>query len=575
MQKMCASAMLLWILTACVEVPFDVVIRHGLVLDGSGEEAVHVDVGIRGDRIAEVGDLAGREALRVIDASGLHVTPGFIDVHSHAGEGLATLERSGARALLAQGITTAVVNPDGGGPVDMAEQREALLEHGLGVNVAQLVPHGSVRNEAMDGSFDREPTPEEMAQMLQFVRNGMEAGAFGLSSGLFYTPGNFANTEELIELSRAVAEYDGVHSSHIRDESDYSVGVVAAVEEIIEISRESGVVGIVSHIKALGPNVWGLAGDMVERIQSARSEGVEVWADQYPYEASATGFTAALVPPWARDGGEEAMIQRFRDPGSASRIREEMAENLARRGGADRIMFREPVDLAGRTLAQVADERRQDPVDAAFEMIREGQSPGIISFNMHEDDIETLMRQPWTVTSTDGGLPSFGEGSPHPRSYGAFPRKIREYVLERGVLDLPTAIHSMTGAPAEAFRMTDRGVLRPGAYADVVVLDLGRIDDPADFVDPHRYGEGMIHVLVNGEFAIRDGGFTDALAGRVLSRRGADFVRPGETPPEERVAVHAVLRDRTPNETGESGLVACLDHPTRTIPIGKIPGIRC
>ena len=516
---------LLTLVAGCADDPYDILIRNGMVLSGSGSEAVVTDVGIRDDRIAAVGDLDGALAERVIEAEGLYVAPGFIDLHSHASGGLASEERSVAHALLAQGITTAVINPDGGGPTDLVQQREDLFQHGLGVNVVQLVPHASVRREAMDGSHDRAPTDQEMDEMRRLTRQGMEAGAFGLSTGLFYTPGFYAETGEIVELARIAAEFDGVHSSHIRDESDYSVGVVAAVQEIIDISRESGVAGIVSHIKALGPNVWGRSAEIVERIQVARDEGIEVWADQYPYEASATGFTAALVPAWARDGGTDAMQERFHDPETAPRIREGIAENLARRGGAERIMFRGSGELVGLTLEDVAEDRGQDPVDAAFEMIRDGQSPGIISFNMHEDDIERLMRQEWTLTSTDGSLPAFGEGSLHPRGYGAFPRKLREYVVEREVIDLPFAIRSMTGASAEAFRLGDRGRLETGRIADLVVFDLALVNDPADFMEPHQYSEGMLYVMVNGRLAIDGGDFTDALAGRILNLHGPDLAR--------------------------------------------------
>jgi N-acyl-D-amino-acid deacylase len=510
---------------ACANPSYDIIIRGGQVLDGLGSEPVVTDVGLRGDRIAAVGDLGTAHADRELDASDLYVAPGFIDLHSHASGGLASEDRSEARALLAQGITTAVINPDGGGPVDLEDQKERLLEHGLGVNVIQLVPHGSVRQRAMGGSFDREPTPEEAGEMLRMVREGMQAGAFGLSTGLFYTPGNYAGTEEIVALARVVAEYGGVHSSHIRDESDYSVGVVAAVQEIVDISRESGAAGIVSHIKALGPNVWGRSEELVERIEAAREGGVEVWADQYPYHASATSFTAALVPTWAREGGTDAMLARFEDPATAQRIRDGMRENLTRRGGADRILFRDPEELSGRTLEELARERGEDPVETGFELVRTGRAGGIISFNMHEEDIERLMRRPWTLTSTDGGLPVFGEGSPHPRTYGAFPRKIREYVVERGVIDLPFAVRSMTGASAHAFRIRDRGEIRPGALADVVVFDLDRVNDPADFLEPHRYGEGMVWVLVNGELAVDEGEFTGARAGEVLSLQGPQHPR--------------------------------------------------
>lgn len=508
--------------TGCQERPYDVVLEGGEVLDGTGAEPVTADVGLRGDRIVDVGDLAEVPADRRVDASGLHVAPGFIDPHSHASGGLQDSERSVARPLVAQGITTALINPDGGGAVDIVAQRERLLEDGLGVNAAQFVPHGSVRSEAMGGSHDREPTDEEMEEMRELVRRGMEEGAHGLSSGLFYTPGAYAETGEIVDLARIAAGYGGTHSSHIRDESDYTVGVVEAVQEIIDISEEAGIRGVVSHLKALGPNVWGESEAIVERIDAAREAGVEVWADQYPYEASATGLTAALVPAWARDGGGDALRERMDEPETAERIRADMAENLARRGGADRIMFRGGGDRAGRTLREVADETGADPVETAFELIRERDAGGIISFNMEEEDIERLMAQPWTLTSTDGGLPDFGSGTPHPRTYGAFPRKIRKYVLEREVLDLPAAIRSMTGAPAEVFGMEDRGEVRPGAYADLVAFELEAVDDRADFLEPHQYAEGMEYVLVNGEWVVDGGEFTDALPGRVLDLQGPD-----------------------------------------------------
>jgi N-acyl-D-amino-acid deacylase len=510
------AASLILVAPGCTQEPYDLLIQGATILDGTGAAPFSGDVAIRGERIAAVGDLSGATADRVLDARGLHLAPGFIDLHSHAGGGLESPDRSPARALLAQGITTAVINPDGGGAVDQAGQRERLLEHGLGVNVIQLVPHGSVRMEAMGGSFDRAPDEGEMEAMRRMVREGMDRGAFGLSTGLFYTPGIFAATEEVIELARVVAEYGGVHSSHIRDESDYSVGVVAAVEEIIRISRETGVVGVVSHVKALGPPVWGSSREIVERIETARAEGVEVWADQYPYDASATSFVAALVPTWAREGGSEDLRRRLQDPELIPRIRQGIRENLERRGGAERIMFRSPPSLAGRTLADLAREQGTSSVDAAVELVRAGRAGGIISFNMSEEDIERLMEQPWTLTSTDGELPAFGEGSPHPRGYGAFPRKIREYVLEREVIDLPFAIRSMTGASADAFRIRDRGQVRVGAFADLVVFDLERVDDPATFLEPHQYARGMEWVLVNGVLAIDGGEFTGALGGRVL-----------------------------------------------------------
>jgi N-acyl-D-aspartate/D-glutamate deacylase len=500
--------------------PYDLLIVNGRVLDGSGNPWRYAEVAVVGDRIAAVGDLRGASARRVLDAKGLYVAPGFIDVHSHAGRGLTKPELSGAVPLLAQGVTTVVVNPDGGGPVDLVAQRAALLEHGLGINVAQLVPHGSIRRQVM-GMADRAPTAEELERMKALVRAGMEAGGFGLSSGLYYAPGSYAATEEVIALARVAAEYGGVYTSHIRDEADYTVGVVAAVDEVIRIAREAELPGIVTHIKALGPRVWGYSLAMVRRIERARAAGIEVYADQYPYTASGTSITGALVPRWALTGGRDSLLARLERPDELARLRADMLENLDRRGGAARLQFQRfapDPSIEGKTLEQVAQERGLAPVDLAIELLKAGGA-GLVSFNMDEGDVELLMRQPWTMTSSDGGLVPMGEGKPHPRFYGAFPRKIREYVLEKGVLDLATAIRSMTSMPAAVFRMKDRGVLRPGAFADIVVFDLERVRDRATYQRPHQLADGMVYVLVNGGLAVEDGRPTGDLHGRVLSRR--------------------------------------------------------
>jgi N-acyl-D-amino-acid deacylase len=498
---------------------FDVLIRGARVLDGSGNPWYNADVGITGERIAAVGNLAGAQAAQIIDARGLYLAPGFIDVHSHAGPGLATPELSAGVPLLMQGITTVVVNPDGGGSVDLVEQRQRLLSDGLGVNVALLVPHGSVR-QAVLGMADRAPNAQELERMRALVRQGMEAGAFGLSSGPFYAPGSYATTDELVELAKVAAAYGGAYTSHIRDESDYTIGVVAAVDEVIHVSREAGLPGVVTHIKALGPRVWGYSAALVHRIERAREQGIEVYADQYPYVASSTGLSAALVPRWAQAGGQDSLDRRLASPETRARIRTEVVDNLDRRGGAARIMFgRFAADpsIEGRTLADVAAQRGADPVDVALDLVR-GGGPGIISFNMHDGDVKRLMAQPWTMTASDGGLVPMGQGFPHPRAYGTFPRRIRKYVVEEGVTDLPAAIRSMTSLPATVFRMTDRGVVRPGAYADLVVFDLDRLTDVSTFEDPHHLSQGVVHVLLGGRFGVRDERVTQALHGRVVER---------------------------------------------------------
>jgi len=499
---------------------YDVLIRNGRVLDGSGNPWIQADVAIRDDRIAAVGDLSGATAQTVIDAAGRYVAPGFIDAHSHAGGGLADDTLSAAEPLLAQGITTAVINPDGGGAVDLAEQRTELLEHGLGVNVAPLVPHGAIRDSVL-GMADRAPIPDELNRMRQLVRQGMEDGGFGLSSGPFYAPGSYAETDEFIELSKVVAEYGGIYQSHIRDESNYTIGLIAAVDEVIQIAREAELPGIVTHIKALGPPVWGFSEAVVTRIERARAEGVEVFADQYPYDASATSLTAALVPRWAEAGGRDSLVARIRDPDTQDRMLADMEANLARRGGADRIQFRtfdpDP-SIEGQTLAEVASARGDEPLHTALALI-EQDNPGIVSFNMNQKDVRRFMQQPWTMTCSDGGLVAMGDGVPHPRNYGAFPRKLRTYVMEQEVIGLGFAIRSMTHLPASVMGISDRGQLRAGAYADVVVFDPERLRDTAAFQDPHQLAEGVEHVIVNGQFAVRAGVFTGERPGRVLHRQ--------------------------------------------------------
>jgi N-acyl-D-amino-acid deacylase len=519
---------------------FDLLLRNATVLDGSGAPATQADVAVLDGRIVAVGDLSGAAARETLDLSGLHLAPGFIDTHSHAAGGLVTDGLSDARALLAQGVTTVLVNPDGGGPVDLAGQRRALLEHGLGVNVGQLVPHGGVRRAVL-GMADRAPTRPELERMRELVRAGMDAGAFGMSSGPYYAPGSYADTDELAGLAEIVALYGGAHQSHIRDEGDFSIGLVAAVEELIEISRRSGVTGVVTHIKALGPAVWGLSAPVVERIEGARAEGLRIFADQYPYEASATSLSGALVPRWALAGGSDSLMARIRDPEQRHRLAADIRANLEGRGGAERIQFRHfqpDPSVEGETLAAVATRRGQDAVDVVLDLLVDGGA-GVVSFNMDEEDIVRFMRQPWTMTASDGEFVPLGVGVPHPRAYGTFPRKLGRYARDMGVVDVTTAVRSMTQLPTTVYRIPDRGLVAPGLSADLVVFDLDGVHDPATFTDPHRYGEGMVHVLVGGQFAVRDGEFTGARHGTVLRMPPpAGSVTPADDAPADDAPTH-------------------------------------
>jgi N-acyl-D-aspartate/D-glutamate deacylase len=506
---------------AAAQERFDVLIRRGRVLDGTGNPWYRADLGIRGGRIAAMGRIGEAEAALVIDAFELYVAPGFIDVHSHADEGLGREELKTAVPILLQGVTTAVLNPDGGGPWPLSEQRARYESQGIGVNAALMVGHGRVRREVM-GMEDRPPTDEELERMKAMVHEGMAAGAFGLSTGLYYAPGSYAATEEVIALAREVRP-SGVYTSHIRDESDYTVGLLAAVEEVVRISEQADIPAVVTHFKALGPDSWGLSAAACHRIERARARGVEIWADQYPYEASGTSIVGALVPRWALAGetmeGQPSPLEiRLKDPRERARLRTDMLKNLARRGGAALFQisnYDADRSLEGRNLAELASERNLAPVDMALELLDKGGA-GLVSFNMSEDDIAYIMRKDYVMTSSDGGLVAPGEGKPHPRYYGTFPRKIGRYVRERGVVALTHAIRSMTSLPAAVFGLEGRGALREGAVADIVVFDFDQIAERATYRDPHQLPEGVVHVLVGGTPAVRDGKPTGALAGQVL-----------------------------------------------------------
>lgn len=498
--------------------PFDLLIRNARLLDGAGNPWVRGDVAVRGDRVVAIGRLGGATARRVIDAAGKYVAPGFIDVHTHAGEGLVRDGLRQGRPLLAQGLTTVVLNPDGGGPVDIAAQADEFEAKGLGPNVALAIGHGSIRRAAM-GMADRAPTDAERETMRGLVRRAMEAGAFGLSSGLFYAPGSYADTEEVIDLMRVAGESGGLHTSHIRDEGAAG-GLLASVDEIIRIAEATGTRGIVSHMKALGAESWGLSMAAVLRIEQARARGVEVFADQYPYTASSTSLVAALIPRWVEVGGGDAMRARLREPETLAKAMPEIAENLRRRGGPESLVIAQygpDRALEGLTLGAIARKAQVPPAQAALDMVLRGNA-SVVSFNMTEADVDLVMRQPWTMSSSDGGLGFPEEGKPHPRRYGAFPRKLARYVRDRQVVGLEFAIRSMTSLPAAVFGFTDRGTLRPGAVADLVMFDLDEVQDTATYEDPHQIARGMALVVVNGAIVLEQGTFTDAMPGRVLRR---------------------------------------------------------
>lgn len=501
-----------------------VVLRGGQVLDGTGNPWYSADVLVVGDRIARVGVIppgAAPANARELDVAGLTVMPGFMDPHSHAAPGLENPDLRAAAPLIHQGVTTVFVNPDGGGVVDLAAQRARLDAGGIGVNVALMIGHGSVRREVL-GMEDRPPTAEEFERMAALVREGMAAGAFGMTGGLYYAPGSYAENDEVVRLAAEIAPW-GAFVSHIRDESDYNIGLVASVEEVIEVAEVQRIRGVVTHFKALGPTVWGLSREATATIDRARARGIEVFADQYPYEASGTSITGALVPRWAlagetMPGMPSPLADRLANPTERARLRADMLVALERRGGADTLLLsrhRADPSLEGRYLDDIAREWEVAPIDAALRLLEAGGA-GLVSFNMSEDDIAHIMTREWTMGSSDGGLVPAGQGRPHPRFYGAFPRRISRYVRERGVLTLAEAVRGMTSLPATVFRMPDRGLVAAGRIADLLVVDADRFGDGNSYEDPHALAVGIEHVLVNGVFALENGEGTGALAGRVL-----------------------------------------------------------
>lgn len=499
---------------------YDVLIVNGTVYDGSGGPARRVAIGIRGDSLVLVGRVpVGARATTRIDARGLVVAPGFIDPHTHAYEGLPRLEsadRQNASSLM-QGITTVVLGADGRGPVEVQSVLQESERAGLGTNTYAMVGFGTVRERVM-GASSAAATPAQVAQMRAMITQAMREGAYGVGSGLFYAPQSYATTDEVIAVVSAAQPFGGVYDTHQRDESSYSIGLLNSVREVIRIGCESGLTSNVGHIKALGVDVWGKADSVLQIMRDARRRGCVVTADQYPWTASGTALGAALLPRWAQAGGRDSLRARIADSAQRTRMLAEMRENLRRRGGDSTLLLTAGPPAAreyvGKTLRDVAAQRRMPAVEAALDLIGNGQDMSVASFNMTEADIRTFMRDPYVMTSSDGS-----EG--HPRLFGTYPRKIRRYVLEQHVITMSRMVQASSAQVAATYGLARRGVLTPGAFADVIVFDPATIRDEATYTDPTRLASGMRWVFVNGQAAVRDGSLTGTLAGRGLRRRVA------------------------------------------------------
>jgi N-acyl-D-amino-acid deacylase len=505
----------------------DLILSGGSVMDGSGTDAVAADVVVTGDRIVFVGAAAaaGVQARDTLDVTGMLVTPGFIDMHSHA-ELDQDYGRAG-KAFLFQGITSVASGIDGGGDGDVAAHLAAWAEMGIGLNSFLYVGHNAARREAM-GMAARAPTPAEMEAMKAYVRKGMDEGAVGLSSGLFYLPGTYAETEEVIELNRVAAAYPGaIYDTHDRDlgASYPPFGYLNSVAEAIRIGEEAGTKVIFSHFNPQGAHNYGKAPDGARLIEEAQARGVDVQAAQHPYTATQSNLRSYTIPDWAAAGGDTAMLRRFAHPDTLKIIDTQTREMLVIRGGAEKLLLVDPrPDLNGRTLAQKAGEWGVSAPEAARRILREGNA-AVMNLDLYDvENTRYLATKPWMMTCTDGRDPGPGQTITHPRVFGAFTKKLKDFALDDTLISVAFAVRSMTGLAADFLGWKDRGYLRAGYAADITVLDLPRVRDRATYEDPQQYSEGTVHVLVNGVFAIRDGQATGALAGRPLVRGGAAFV---------------------------------------------------
>jgi dihydroorotase/N-acyl-D-amino-acid deacylase len=508
----------------------DVVLAGGTVYSGDGSAGTVADVGIEGGRIAAVGDLSGQPAKLRLDVSGLAVMPGFIDIHSHAQR--RTVEDSGifkwplAENYIRQGVTTAIGGPDGSSWYPVAELFDMLEAEPSAVNFGTFVGHNTVRTLAM-GRADRAATVEELAAMKEMVATAMQQGAFGLSSGLKYIPGAYAETGEVIELARVAAAYGGIYISHMREEG---IGLLDSVRETILIGEQAGLPAQITHHKAMGASTWGKSADSLALVDAAVARGLDISSDQYPYAASSTGIDV-LLPAWSLAGQREARLARLADPEMRAQIRQAIIQNIMYdRGGNDpgRVAIAScewnPA-YNGMNLAEILAARGEETnIENAADLVIELEENGgcqAVYHAMSDEDVVRIMQHPRTMVASDGGIYMPGKETPHPRNYGSFARVLGRYVREQGVLGFEEAIRKMTQMPADRIGLSERGRIEPGAFADIAVLDPEKIIDRATFKQPHQFSEGVYHVFVNGEPVLLNGEMTGARPGRVLRLEAA------------------------------------------------------
>jgi len=503
---------------------FDILIRNARVIDGSGNAWFRADIGVKNGRIAQIGriDAAAKTADRVIDARERAASPGFIDVHTHVEEGVEQVPRGDN--YLMDGVTTVVTGNCGSSKPDLAAWFKQLESSGgIGLNLASLIGHNSVRSEVM-GRANRFATPDEIAKMQALVDKGMRDGAVGFSTGLIYIPGTYSNTDEVVALARAASKYSGVYASHMRDEGDK---VIDAINEAVTVGKETGLRVQLSHFKIDTPRIWGYSEKTIALVEKYRQEGVDVVVDQYPYDRSSTNLGITL-PSWALADGPAKVTERLRDPATRAKIAAEMKTMVTSLGHKDYsyatvASYRPDNAYEGRTIAEInvmkgRERAMENEIQTILDMMETGGAQ-MVYHSMGGVDVERIMRYPHTAVASDGGIRVFGQGMPHPRSYGTNARTLAEWVRTRKVLTLEDAVRRMTSLPARTFGFKDRGILREGAAADILIFDPAKVQDKSTFTQPHQFSEGFDYVLVNGKVAVDEGKLTEVRAGAILRAR--------------------------------------------------------
>lgn len=492
---------------------FDVLLRGGTVHDGTLDDGRLADVGVRDGRITIVDAAHAPSARRIIDASGMLVMPGFIDPHTHATKTLQSADSNANLNYLTQGVTTVFIGNDGYGVSQRDETLALFAKQGIGTNVVTLVGHGEVRKQVM-GMAARPATPDEVAAMQLLVEAGMQDGAFGLSTGLYYAPGSYSTTDEVVALARTAAANGGVYDTHMRSEGSHADGLLAAVDETLTIAREADIAVHISHLKALGKDVWDQHAALIEKIRTARELGLDVTANQYPWRASGTRFSNALVPRWVMADSKARMRERLQDTALLTGIREEMLQNLERRGGPDAMIVSAAYSpWRGMTLSAIAIAMETDLISAAIRVVIDGD-PSIASFVMDPDVIAAIAAEPWVMTGSDGS-------SGHPRLYGTYPKAWADFV-ETGLFGISRFVHRSSGQVADTFGICDRGYLQDGAIADIAVIDPQRFRAHATYESPTELSTGVAFLLVNGVIVIDNNKYTGELPGQVLRRSSCD-----------------------------------------------------